>query len=136
MADSQLPYDFFLHFHECDHEVAEKIVDYLEDPSNGGFKGFLQDRDSETGTKTHSVDTALRKSRLILVLLSEEALKNNMFSKVLDTCFAYHMRKKYDIVPIYVGKVEKPLIFKTIHGIDYVSNFFWNKLKSRVLKKV
>lgn len=125
-------HDFFLYYHDSDWKKAEKILEYLENPSNGGFKGFILDRDTETGTKSHNLDIALRTSRLMLILLSKEALQNKRFVCVLETCFAFHLRKNNDIVPIYLEKIEKPPILRTIYGIDYSCSYFWNQLKCLV----
>ena len=125
-------YDFYLHFYDSDQVIACKILDYLENPSNGGFKGFILDRDAKTGTKSHNLDMGLRNSRLILILLSNKAMENAWFECVFETCFSFHSRNNTDIVPIYLEKMKTPSIVRTIYSINYSSEYFWNKLINRL----
>lgn len=138
MATNDDTFDFFILYEEenaQDREYAERILDGLE--TNRSLKGFVDFRDATMGkTVFKNFENALTNSRFVLVLISNESIRDKWWDRQMETILfqRLHSENKDSVVPVYLPDLDMqniPVPLSILNGVYYdgdPDSRFWKKI--------
>lgn len=108
--------DVFLSYSRHDEDIAERIKDALETDVAGQPLSVWQDTDLQPGTDWRdAVDKALHEANLLVVLLSDAALKSPSVVHKIN----YFVARNKLVIPVLLDKeVEIPSNLRDINCVD------------------
>ena len=114
----------FISYSNHDVEVAEQLA--MELVNIGVDVWFDKWRIKGGDSIVESVDAAIDRCQIFIVLLSKHALKSKWVTQETSTAFQRKLnrraRAKFKIVPIRVDDCEIPARYRDLHTIDYSSD--------------
>lgn len=138
MATNDDTFDFFILYEEenaQDREYAERILDGLE--THQSLKGFVDFRDATMGkTVFKNFENALTNSRFVLVLISNESIRDKWWDRQMETILfqRLHSENKDSVVPVYLPDLDMqniPVPLSILNGVYYdgdPDSRFWKKI--------
>lgn len=138
MATNDESFDFYILYEEenaQDRKYAELILNGLE--THQSLKGFVDFRDAIMGqTIFKNLEMALNNSRFVLVLISNESIRDKWWDRQVETTLYHrlHSEHKDSVVPVYLPNFNMqniPVPLSILNGVCYESepnSRFWRKL--------